>query len=143
VPLQYFAPGIFLDEVRWGRKPVPRVRPCTTASRRGELDDVTMLDGPGAAASPDYLAAAQGGAKPKGGARDSHRSGRASRSPRPSGHITGTFARSDAARGIRIAPASDARRTAVNCGFVVPGEPITLVVKHRRDGPWARGTVEG
>ena len=27
-----------------------------------------------------------------------------------------------------------------NSGIVVPGDPIMLVVKYRRDGPWARGS---
>jgi hypothetical protein len=40
---------------------------------------------------------------------------------------------------VRRPPAQSSFRS----GIAVPGDPIFLVVKFRRDGPWARGVVEG
>jgi hypothetical protein len=39
-------------------------------------------------------------------------------------------------RGERTSPSGGR----FNSGIVVPGDPIMLVVKYRRDGPWARGS---
>ena len=120
MPLQYFAPAIFGDEVRWGTR---RAQPTGAASVK----------------SVERSAFAQAGTKAKQG--DAAAGGAAAR-PRikaaPSGRLAGIFARGHAARGIHKAPADESIRGTVNAGIVVPGEAIFLVVKNRRDGPWAR-----
>ena len=114
--LQYFAPGIFGANVRWRALPVrPLFDPDGT--RIGAIRTATFRRPD---PSPSEVEVALVTAPP----------------------ITRTKPAPRRARThSRRVPARAPFRTAV--GIVLTGDPIYPVVKFRRDGPWARGVVEG
>jgi hypothetical protein len=116
VHLQYFAPGIFGANVRWRALPVRRLFD-PDGDRIAAIRTATFRRPEPA---PSEVEVAFATAPPL------TRTKPAPRSARP--HT-------------RRVPARPPFRTAV--GIVLSGDPIYTVVKFRRDGPWARGVVEG
>jgi hypothetical protein len=116
VHLQYFAPGIFGANVRWRALPVrPLFDP--DGNRIAAIRTATFRR---PETSPPEVEVAFSTAP------SATRTKPAPRRARPQG---------------RRVPARRPFRTAV--GIVLSGDPIYPVVKFRRDGPWARGVVEG
>lgn len=114
--LQYFAPGIFGANVRWRAMPVrPLFDP--DGNRIAAIRTGTFR-GPEISSSKVEVAR-----------------------PTAPGITRTKPTRRRARTHSRRLPARTPFRTAV--GLVLSGDPIYPVVKFRRDGPWARGVVEG
>ena len=112
---QYFAPGIFGADIRWRARPIrPLFDPDVESVGVNRIG--TFIGAETSSSELETASSAPGTAKPKPMRRRLRANARRS-------------------------PAQSSFRSGV--GIVVPGDPIFLVVKFRRDGPWARGVVEG
>ena len=118
--LQYFAPGIFGADIRWRARPI---RPLFDADvERVAVNRIGTFFG-GQATSPETSSSDLETASSLPGTTKAKPTRR-----RPRAHVRRPSAQSSFRSGV---------------GIAMPGDPIFLVVKFRRDGPWARGVVEG
>ena len=113
--LQYYAPGIFPADVRWRARPSPRL----FEPDRPRVVAIRT----GAFSAPEITSSAiETAPSPPSTVR-----------PRPTPRRRRPRVRRPLARSSFQGVV----------GIAAPGDPILLVVKFRRDGPWSHGVVEG